>query len=96
MHKIVAPIKAQDKGPAVVNLQHAMLFIVQKKQLSPADHSLDRWKQVISGELAQQLFAEHTLRPLLASIQPLHIAVGCFAEGKARSTLVRRSPELED
>jgi len=73
MDKIVAPINAQDKGPAVANLQQAMLFIVEKKQFSPADQSLDQWKQVMSDELAQQLFGQRTLQLLLALLPALHL-----------------------
>jgi hypothetical protein len=32
--RIVAPIKPQDNGPAVANLQQAMLFIVEKKRVA--------------------------------------------------------------
>ena len=73
MDKIVAPINAWDKGPAVANLQQAMLFIVEKKQFSPADQSLDQWKQVMSDELAQQLFGQRTLQLLLALLPALHL-----------------------
>ena len=73
MDKIVAPINAWDKGPAVANLQQAMLFIVEKKQFNPADQSLDQWKQVMSDELAQQLFGQRTLQLLLALLPALHL-----------------------
>lgn len=73
MDKIVAPINAQDKGQPVANLQQAMLFIVEKKQFSPADQSLDQWKQVMSDELAQQLFGQRTLQLLLALLPALHL-----------------------
>jgi len=78
MDKIVAPIQAQDKGPAVANLQQAMLFIVEKKQFSPADHSLDQWKQVMSDESAQQLFGQRTLQLLLALLPELHLPAAEF------------------
>ena len=73
MDKIVAPINPQDKGSAVANLQQAMLFIVEKKQFNPADQSLDQWKQVMSDELAQQLFGQRTLQLLLALLPALHL-----------------------
>ena len=73
MDKIVAPIKAQDKGPAVANLQQAMLFTVEEKQLSPADHSLDQWKQVMANELGQQLFGQRTLQLMLALLPALNL-----------------------
>jgi hypothetical protein len=73
MDKIVAPINVQDRGPAVANLQQAMLFIVEKKQFSPANHSFDQWKQVMSDELAQQVFGQRTLQLLLAVLPALHL-----------------------
>src|SRR5260370_23197065 len=72
MDKIVAPIRPQDKGPAVVNLQQAMLFIVEKRQLTPANRSLASWKDSLSGELANQLFGQGTLQLLLALLPALH------------------------
>ena len=73
MDKIAAPIKAQDKGPAVANLQQGMLFIVGKRQLSPANLTLVEWRQALAPDLAQQLFGQPTLKLLLALLPALHL-----------------------
>ena len=73
MDKIEAPIRPQDKGPAVVNLQQAMLFIVEKRQLTPANRTLASWKDSLSGEIANQLFGQGTLQLLLALLPALHL-----------------------
>jgi hypothetical protein len=69
MDRIVAPIKAQDRGSAVANLQQAMLLIVEKRQLSPANRTLAEWRQALATDSAQQLFGQQTLQLLLA-LQP--------------------------
>jgi hypothetical protein len=45
MKKISPPIRPQDHGPAVANLQEALLFIVEKRQLTSNNLSLAQWKQ---------------------------------------------------
>jgi hypothetical protein len=36
----------------VSNLQEALLFIVEKRQLTPNKCSLAQWKQAVSGDMA--------------------------------------------
>src|SRR5215471_9197964 len=45
MEKIVPPIQIQDHGSAVANFQEALLFIIEKRQLTPNNLSLAEWKQ---------------------------------------------------
>jgi hypothetical protein len=39
MERIIPPIRPQEHGTAVANFQEEMLFIVQKRQLSPGGPS---------------------------------------------------------
>jgi hypothetical protein len=87
MDKIVAPIKAQDKGSAVANLQQAMLFIVEKRQLTPANRTLASWKDSVSGEIANQFFGQRTLQLLLALLPALHLPGADFITGPVADAL---------
>ena len=60
MNKIVAPIRPQDQGSAVANLQEALLFIIEKRQLTPNNLSLAQWKEAISDEVDRQIFGRRT------------------------------------
>jgi len=73
MDKIVAPIRPADKGPAVANFQQAMLFIVEKRELSLASHTLAKWRQALAPELAQQSCGQRTPKepPQLSALQHL-------------------------
>ena len=87
MDKIVAPIRTQDKGPAVANLQQAMLFIIEKRQLTPANRTLASWKDSLSGEIANQLFGQGTLQLLLALLPALHLPGADFITGSVADAL---------
>ena len=71
MERITPPIRPQDQGPAVVNFQQAMLFIIEKRQLSPQGLSLAQWQQTISSEMAAQSFGEVTKRLFVGVLQGL-------------------------
>ncbi len=60
MDKIIPPIRQQDVGPSVVNLQTALLFIIEKKQLVPAGKPLGFWKEMLNAEIAHQVFGPRT------------------------------------
>src|SRR6266566_8398296 len=87
MDKIVAPIRTQDKGPAVANLQQAMLFIIEKRQLTPANRTLASWKDSLSGEIANQLFGQGTLQLLLGLLPALHLPGADFITGPVADAL---------
>ena len=70
MNKIVAPIRPQDQGSAVANLQEALLFIIEKRQLTPNNLSLAQWKEAISDEVDRQIFGRRT-KELFDSLLPL-------------------------
>ena len=70
MNKIVAPIRPQDQGSAVANLQEALLFIIEKRQLTPNNLSLAQWKEAISDEMDRQIFGRRT-KELFDSLLPL-------------------------
>jgi hypothetical protein len=78
MEKILAPIKAGDKGLAVANLQQAMLFIVEKRQLAPSNRPLGFWKEALTNEISNQLFGERTGQLLSALLPLLHILPAGF------------------
>jgi hypothetical protein len=61
MDKIIAPIRPQDVGPAVANLQQAMLLIVEKRQLAPASHTLASWREALTAEINTQQFAQRSV-----------------------------------
>src|SRR5438128_676508 len=67
MKRIISPIRPQDQGPVVANLQEALLFIVEKRQLSPLGASLTQWREGLSAEIAAQSFGERT-RHLFAGV----------------------------
>ena len=73
METIVPPIRPQDQGPAVGNLHEALLFIIEKRQLTPSNVSLAQWKEVVAGEMATQSFGERTKRLFAAVIADLHL-----------------------
>jgi hypothetical protein len=76
MDRIIPPIHPQDHTAAVANLQKAMLFIVEKRQLSPAGLSVDRWRQDLSPELGA--FGTGTTRLLAGLRSDLHLPDGDF------------------
>jgi peptidoglycan hydrolase-like protein with peptidoglycan-binding domain len=78
MNKIIPPIQPGQQGPAVLNLQEAMLFIIEKRQLTPNNLSLAEWKQTVSGEMASQSFSERTKRLLAAVIAEVHLPTADF------------------
>jgi len=94
MDKIIAPIKPQDKGPAVANLQQAMLFIVEKRELSPANHSLAEWQQALAADLDQQSFGQQTLQLLLALLPALHVPSAEFVTPPVADALNKVLQEL--
>jgi hypothetical protein len=57
MNKIIFPIQPSQQGPAVANLQEALLFIVVKRQLTANNLSLAQWKQAVAAEMAVQFSA---------------------------------------
>jgi peptidoglycan hydrolase-like protein with peptidoglycan-binding domain len=62
MNRIIPPIRFQDQGPAVANLQEALLFIVEKRQLTPGNLTLAQWQQNTASERAVQSFGPSTRR----------------------------------
>lgn len=73
MERIIPPIGPGSPAPAVANLQEAMLFIVDKRQLTPNNLSLAQWKQTLSGEMAAQAFGERTKRLLVGLLAALQL-----------------------
>ena len=62
MNQIIPPIRSQDQGPAVANLQEALLFIIEKRQLTPGNLTLAQWQQNTAPETAVQSFGPNTRR----------------------------------
>src|SRR6266542_5087907 len=78
MERIVPPIRPQDHGPAVSNFQQAMLFIVEKRQLTPQGLSLAQWQQTISSEMAARSFGDRTRRLFVGLLADLHLPSADF------------------
>jgi peptidoglycan hydrolase-like protein with peptidoglycan-binding domain len=89
MDKIIRPIRAQDHGALVANLQGALLFIVRKRGLTPAGLSLDRWQQELSTELATQSFGTGTSRLLLGLLTSLNLPRAEFVDEPTAQALNR-------
>lgn len=56
MQRITPPIQFGQQGAPVANLQEALLFIVEKRQLTPQGLSLDQRRQSLSDEMNAQSF----------------------------------------
>jgi len=72
MNKIIPPIQLGQQGAAVANLQEALLFIVEKRRLTPNNLSLAEWQQAVSGEMAALAFGERTKRLFAAILTDLN------------------------
>lgn len=78
MNKIIPPIRLQDQGPAVANLQEALLFIVEKHQLTPSNLTLAQWQQAVQSERVAQSFGEGTRRLFVGLLTDLHLPSADF------------------
>jgi hypothetical protein len=92
MNKIIPPIHPQDHTPAVADLQKAMLFIVENRQLSPAGLSVDRWRQDLSPELG--VFGTATTRLLAGLRSDLHLPNGGFVNEQTAEALNQQLADL--
>ena len=78
MDKIIPPIRFHDQGPTVANLQEALLFITEKRHLTPGNNSLAQWQQTLQSESAAQTFGTSTRRLFLALLTDLTIPEADF------------------
>lgn len=73
MERIIPPIRPQDQGPSVANLQQALLFIVEKRQLTPSNLTLAQWQQALQPERMAQSFGQVTRRLFVALLNDLNL-----------------------
>jgi peptidoglycan hydrolase-like protein with peptidoglycan-binding domain len=80
MNKIIPPIRLQDQGPAVANFQEALLFIVEKRQLTPGNLTLAQWRQNTASEMAAQSFGPNTRRLFAGVLTALSLPNADFVD----------------
>src|ERR1700754_2400179 len=93
MNKILPPIRFHDQGPTVANLQEALIFITEKRHLTPGNISLAQWQQTLQPERATQTFDTSTRRLFLALLTDLAIPDVDFVN---ESTAGRLNSLLDD
>ena len=71
MERIISPMRPQNDGFAVANLQAALLFIIDRAQLTPSNLSLAQWQRAAANEMAAQSLGERTKRFLQLSLPSL-------------------------
>ncbi len=86
MNKIIPPIQQGQQGPSVANFQSAMLFIVDKRQLSPGGMSLTQWRRRLTRDMAAQTFGGPTRQLFDALLSDLRIP----ADGFVNQTIAER------
>jgi hypothetical protein len=90
MEKIVPPIRPQDHGPTVANLQEALLFSIEKRDLKPNNVSLAQWTQVVAAEMAAQFSAneaKHLFAAILYQSTPLSPVCTCDRKRTGRKVI---------
>lgn len=92
MKSIVSPIKPQDQGAAVANLQAALIFIVEKRGLAPEKRTCGEWQKALANEIAKQAFGKRTKR-LLGGVLKLLKAPGAKSVTQRVADILNR--ELE-
>lgn len=78
MERIIHPIRPQDQGPAVLNLQEALLFIVEKRQLTPSKLTQAQWQEALQPERTAQSFGQVTRRLFVGLLADLSIPTADF------------------
>ncbi len=78
MDRILSSIKPSQQGPAIANLQESLLFIVERRQLTPNNLSLTQWQQDLTDEMATQSFGERTEHLFSSVIADLHFPAAEF------------------
>src|SRR5882757_9824136 len=87
MERIIPPINPQDRGPAVLNLQNAMLSILHKRNLTLDNRSPDQWKESLSGEKQTETFGNETQALLAALVASLNLSPAEFVNAQVAEAL---------
>ena len=96
MQRIIPPIRPNDSGPAVANLQEALLFIATKRQFIPDGIAPPDWKRKLEDnqELGGQLFGNATLQLLLGVLRELLLPTADFVNDAIAAALNHQLEEL--